>query len=585
MLVGRLVREEVRAHLGRLLLALACMAIVAAATAATAWLMEPVLDEVFANANRDLLLRIPFVVMAVFAAKGAANYGQAVLMNVVGQRIIANMQKRLYAHLMAADLAFFNDTATGTLISRFTVDVNLLRAAVSTALTGIAKEPLTVVGLVAVMFYQDWRLAVVAFFVFPLAILPVVIIGRRMRKVSARTQVQMGRLTTHLDETFQGVRHVKAYGMESYEIDRADSEVERVYQLVCKALRVRAASAPIMEMLGGLAIAIVIFYGGSRVIEGATTTGAFFSFVTALLLAYEPMKKLGNLNASLQEGLAAAQRIFAVLDTEPKIRDALGARSLVVEGGDIAFESVSFNYGPGAPALDGVSLRVPAGTTAALVGPSGAGKSTILNLIPRFYDVSAGGVRIDGADVRDVTLASLRGALALVSQEVSLFNDTVRSNIAYGRPGAGDDEIRAAARTAAAHGFIETLPGGYDTVVGEGGVKISAGQRQRVAIARAMLKDAPILLLDEATSSLDSESERLVQQAIELLMRGRTTLVIAHRLSTVIGADIIYYVERGRVVEQGSHAELLAKNGAYARMYRLQFADEAEVATMARARA
>jgi len=580
------VRDEVRPYAGRLALAVVLMALAAAATAASAWLMQPVLDQVFAQRDTRMLVLMPLAVIAVFAVKGAAGYGQNVIMNTVGQRIISNMQRRLYAHLMRADLAFFHATATGTLISRFTNDVNLMRAAVSTALAGLVRQPLTIVFLVAVMFYQDWRLALAAFFVFPIAILPVVRLGRRMRHVSTDAQAQMARLTAHLDETFQGVRHVKAYGMEDHETGRAEETIEGLYRLICKALRVRAASAPIMETLGGLAIAVVIYYGGSRVIAGETTTGAFFSFVTALLLAYEPMKKLANLNTNLQEGLAAAQRLYAILDVEPAIRERPDAKPLEIDGGEVIFDDVHFSYdAKDVPALNGVSLTIPAGRRAALVGPSGAGKSTILNLIPRFYDASAGGIRIDGQDLRDVTLSSLRGALALVSQEVSLFNDTARANIAYGRPDASEDEIRAAARAAAADGFIRALPEGYDTLVGEHGVRLSGGQRQRIAIARAMLKDAPILLLDEATSSLDTESERAVQEALDRLMKGRSVLVIAHRLSTVIDADVIYVIDEGRVVETGSHAELLAKNGVYARLYDMQFADEAAGGGAARARA
>ena len=585
-LLNRLVRDEVRPHVRRLALAAGCMVVVAATTAAYAYMMEPVLNEVFANKNRDMLMVLPLIVVAIFVLKGLAGYGQTVLMNQVSQRIIADLQTRMFAHLMRADLAFYHDTATGTLISRFTNDVNLLRAAVSTALTGIVKELLTLVFLVGVMLYQQWSLALIACVIFPVAILPVVKIGKRMRKVSARTQTHVGRFTALLDETFQGARHVKAYGMEAYETGRAKDVIEELYTLVCKAMRTRALASPIMENLGGVAIAVVIFYGGWQVIDGTTTTGAFFSFITALLLAYQPMKTLANLNANLQEGLAAAQRVFALLDTEPSITDRADARPLAIGAGAIVFDDVRFAYGDAAPALDGVTLEVPAGGTAALVGPSGAGKSTILNLIPRFYDVDGGSVRIDGQDLRDVTIASLRDTIGLVSQEVSLFNDTVRANIAYGRAGATDADIRAAAEAAAADGFIEALPDGYETIVGEHGVKLSGGQRQRIAIARAMLKNAPILLLDEATSSLDSESESLVQAALERLKTGRTTLVIAHRLSTVTDADVIYVIEAGRVVEQGSHGELLARNGLYARLHAIQRADAAGAGdAMARARA
>ena len=573
-LVERLVRDEVRPHLGRVTLAVACMVVVAATTAAIAGLLDPVMTEVFENKDKAMLVLLPAIVVGVFAAKSGANYGQAVLMHFVGLRIIADLQKRLFGHLMGADLAYYHDTATGSLIARFTNDTNMMRAAVSTALTGLVKDPLTVILLVGVMFYQDWLLALVVFFVFPVAILPVVRIGRRMRKISARGLDQVGTMTSFLDEIFQSARHVKAYGMEAYETARAGNVVEELFRLIFKAARVRSMASPIMEFLGGLAIAVAIYYGGTRVIDGAMTLGGFTSFLGALLMAYEPMKRVANLNANLQEGLAASQRVFALLDTEPTIVDGPDAKPLAVRGGEITFDDVQFSYGPATAALNGITLTVPAGKTAALVGPSGAGKSTILNLIPRFYDIGAGHLCIDGNDVRHVTLASLRASLALVSQEVSLFNDSVRDNIAYGRQDASDDEIRAAAVSAAAHDFISDLPDGYDTMVGEHGVKLSGGQRQRIAIARAMLKNAPILLLDEATSSLDSESERLVRDALTSLMKGRTTLVIAHRLSTVIDADVIYFIEDGRVVEQGSHAELLAENGAYARVYLMQFADD-----------
>jgi subfamily B ATP-binding cassette protein MsbA len=366
--------------------------------------------------------------------------------------------------------------------------------------------------------------------------------------------------------------------MEDYEEGRAAGLFERIFRLVDRANRTRSRAGPMMEALGGAAIAMVIFYGGHQVIIGARTPGAFFSFITALLLAYQPVKSLATLNASLQEGLAAAQRIFEVLDIEPLIRDRPGALPLRVAGGEIRFQSVHFSYQPGTVALDGISLTVPAGSTVALVGPSGAGKSTVLNLIPRFYDAGGGTIAIDGQEIGSVTLASLRGAIGLVSQEVSLFDDTVRANIAYGRFGAAQADIEAAAAAAGADRFIQELPQGYDTLVGEHGIRLSGGQRQRLAIARAMLKDAPILLLDEATSALDSESERQVQAALRVLMRGRTTVVIAHRLSTIIGADLICVMDHGHIVETGRHAQLLAKSGLYARLYETQFATECELA-------
>ncbi len=579
-LVRRLARDQIRPLVPRLAFALLCMALAAGATGLLAKLMEPILDDVFRNGHPERLSEIALVVLAVFVVKGLAVYGQAVTMNYVGMRIIADVQRRLFDHVIGADLAFFHANPTGTLVSRFTNDANMLRGAVSDALTGIGKDSLTLIALVAVMFYQDWVLALVSFFAFPTAILPIARLGRRMRRVSASTQAEMGQFMTLLEETFQGARHVKAYGMERYEAGRARTIIENLFRLAQKAARTRAASSPVMETLGGLAIVAVIFYGGYEVIHGVRTPGTFFSFVTALLLAYEPMKRLANLNTSLQEGLAAAQRIFAVLDAAPAIVDRPNATALAVRGGAVRLEGVRFAYGPGKSALHDVTLELPAGKTVALVGPSGAGKSTIVNLIPRFYDVDAGRVTIDGIDVRQATLASLRAAIGLVSQEISLFDDTVAANIAYGRPEATRAEIARAAAMAGAHDFVERLPQGYDTRVGGLGVRLSGGQRQRIAIARAMLKGAPILLLDEATSALDSESERQVQAALAELMRGRTTLVVAHRLSTVADADLIYVIEDGRVLERGSHGELIAAKGLYARLWVLQMAEEGEVSAL-----
>ena len=573
-LVWRLVRDFMRPHTRRIVLAFVLMGIAAASTAGRAWLMEPVLDRIFVAREGSVLLLIAGGALALAVLKGLADYGEAVLMTRVGQRVIADVQIALFARLMRADLAYFHAHPSGTLIARFTSDAVLLRSAAANVLAGIGKDAVTVVFLVGVMFYQDWLLALVSFFVFPVAIRPIVAIGRRIRRVTANAQAEIGEFTTLLSQTFQGARHVKAYGMEQYEERRAARLIERLFALIDRGTRTRSRASPIMEALGGTAIAVVILYGGHQVISGARTPGALFSFITALLLAYQPLKSLANLNASLQEGLAAAQRIFEVLDIEPTIRDTPGARALRISGGEIRLDNVRFGYVPGTAAIDGLSLTVPAGRTVALVGPSGAGKSTILNLIPRFFDVEAGSISIDGQDVRTVTIASLRGAIALVAQEVSLFDDTVRANIAYGRFGASEREIEEAARTAAADDFIRELPQAYDTVVGEHGVRLSGGQRQRIAIARAMLKNAPILLLDEATSALDSESERQVQRAINTLIRDRTTLVIAHRLSTVQGADLICVVDRGQIVETGRHSELLARGGLYARLYAMQFAEQ-----------
>jgi subfamily B ATP-binding cassette protein MsbA len=576
LLLKRLLREGVRPYAGRIVLAVFCMGIVAAATALSAWLMDPVVNKVFVERRNDLLWPVGLAVMATFAAKGVASYGQAVLMSHVGLRIITDMQKRMFEHLISMDIAYFHATSTGSLVSRFNNDVYMIRAAVSNALVSVGKDSLSLIFLIGVMFYQDYVLASAAFFVFPAAVLPIARLGKRIRRVTANTQEELGEFTTLIEQSFQGIRVVKAYGMEKYEAGRFQEIVEKVFDLVYKSARVKGRASPIMETLGGAAVTVVVIYGGSRVIDGVTTPGAFFSFITALLMAYQPMKALANLNANLQEGLAAAQRVFSILDLEASIKDGPDSKPLEIKGGAVSFDNVRFAYGPEKHALRGVSFEVPAGKTVALVGPSGAGKSTALNLIPRFHDVDEGKVSIDGQDVRDLTLSSLRKSIALVSQEISLFDDSIRANIAYGRFGASEDEIIVAAKHAAAHDFIIGLPQGYDTIVGEHGVNLSGGQRQRLAIARAMLKNAPILLLDEATSSLDTESERAVQLALEELMRGRTTLVIAHRLSTVVNADLIHVIVDGRIAESGKHDELLSNGGIYSRLHALQFAEEAK---------
>ncbi len=582
-LVRRLLADYMKKHTWRIVLAFLFMGLAAAAMVVMANFLQPIIDGAMKGGGMNELYWLGASIVAVFAVKAVCSYTGDMMMQYIGHRTVADIQSGMYARLMRADLDHFHNTAAGQLISNFLSDAAKLRTVFADTFTGIGRDSLAVIGLVGYMFYTDWVLACVGFFIFPLAVWPVAKLGRKMRKVSANTQSEMAQFTTLLDEGFTGIRHVKAYGMEQYESARADNVVNRLFKLNFRASRVRTASEPILEFLAGLAIVAVLLYGGWQVIHGGRTPGTFFAFIGALLLAYEPVRKLAKLNANLQDALPAAERVFAVLDLAAKIKDKSGAVPLAVKDGAVKLDAVTFAYRRGAQTLNAMTIDVPAGKTVALVGPSGAGKSTVLNLIPRFYDVDSGRVLVDGQDVRDVTLASLRGAIGLVSQETTLFDDTIRANIAYGREGASQAEIEAAARSAAAHEFIVGLPDGYDTRVGGLGAKLSGGQRQRIAIARAILKNAPILLLDEATSALDTESERQVQAALKALMKGRTTLVIAHRLSTVIDADLIYVLEGGQVKERGSHRELLAQRGLYASLYAAQSGAEPAIVRQLRA--
>ncbi|MEC8876068.1 MAG: ABC transporter transmembrane domain-containing protein [Pseudomonadota bacterium] len=573
-LVKRLFNDYVRSYKFYIAMAVICMVFAAATTAANAWIMQPVLDDVFLDKNKDMLMILPIAVLIIAIVKGFSEFGQSVLMLLVGQRTIADIQKDMYASLMKADLSFFHNNPSGNLVARFISDVNRLRHSVTTALTGIAKDTLTLIFLVALMFYRDWELASIAFLIFPLAIYPITRIGRMMRKISAATQNKIGEFSTLLNQTFQGSRQVKAYGMEGYEGERARDYIDEITRLIFKSSRRSTILRPIMEALGGIAVAGVVLYGGIKVIDGETTPGTFFSFLTAFFLAYRPLKSLAGLNSVLQDGLASAERLFRILDIEPKIQDRDNSKTIENVKGTIEFKNVEFSYENKDYILKKISLLIPRGKKIALVGPSGAGKSTILNLIPRFFEVEKGQVEIDGIDIKEIKIGSLRSSMALVSQEINLFDDTIRSNIAYGKLDSSEEEIIAAAKKSASHDFITKLPNGYNTTVGEHGVKLSGGQRQRIAIARAMLKNAPILLLDEATSSLDTESERYVQEALLELMKNRTTLVIAHRLSTVINADTIYVIDSGKIAESGTHFELLKNKGVYSRLYTQQFAEQ-----------
>lgn len=552
--------------------AMICMLFVSAASSAAAFLVKPVLDDIFFKKDLAMLKLIPLAIVGLYVLKAFFDYGQTYLMSYVGQRIIADLREKIYNHLQSLSLSFFTRNPTGVLMSRITNDVSMVQGAVTDAVTGLLKDFFTILGLVGVVFYRDWKLALVAMVVFPLAVYPVVKFGRKLRSYSARSQSTMGDISTILLETISGNRIVKAFGMENYEQERFSRENRKLLKILMKSVRVRAISHPLMEMLGGLGIACIVFYGGYNVIKGVATPGTFFSFLAALLMLYEPVKRLSNVNNVVQQGLAATSRIFEVLDTVPEIRNQPGAKGLPLISQGIEYQKVSFKYEEDWVLRD-VSLKVRAGEVVAFVGTSGGGKTTLVNLLPRFYDVTSGRVLIDGQDLRDVTVESLRAQVGIVTQQTILFNETVRNNIAYGKIGQPFEEIVRAAKAAHAHEFIQKLPQGYDTVIGEQGVKLSGGERQRVSIARALLKNAPILILDEATSSLDSESEVEVQKALEYLMKGRTTLVIAHRLSTVRQADRLVVISNGVVVEEGTHEELLEREGEYRKLYLLQFID------------
>lgn len=558
----------------KIALGFVCMIVVAATTAASAKLMKPIINDIFLGRKEEMLLPITGLIFLVFFLKGLFTYGESVLMAFVGHRVIADVQKDFFNVLIQADLKFYQKRQTGDLVSRFMNDIGRLNNAVTGTLSSIGKDLLTLIFFVIVMFDEDWKLASVVFFILPIAILPVVIIGRKMRKTSTKVQEHTSDLTILLTQAFQGVRLVKSYCMEAYEKSKMGEVIESVFNRTLKGVRTKAVSHPVMEFLGGIAIAVVILYGGSEVIKGNHTPGAFFTFITALIMSYEPLKRLANLNANLQEQLAAADRVFTLMEHKNEIIEQPNAKDLVVTKGAAAFKNVSFSYDDekeSTSVLQQISLTLKPGQRAALVGPSGGGKSTLMNLIPRFFDVNKGQITIDDQDTRYVTLDSLRHAIALVSQEVVLFDDTIAANIGFGHPDAPLEDIKKAAKAAAAHDFINSLPNGYDTFVGEQGMRLSGGQRQRLSIARAFLKDAPILLMDEPTSALDSESEEKIQSALELLMKGRTTLTIAHRLATVRGADVIYVLEDGVITDQGSHDALLKTSKRYQQLSRIQF--------------
>ncbi|WP_415717220.1 ABC transporter ATP-binding protein [Roseibium sp.] len=568
--VKRLLSENIRDYLPRYLLAFLFMGLVAASTAASAWIMKDVINEVFINRDKMMIYIIAGAVIFIFTIKGASTYGQMVVLSRVGNAIVADLQQKLFRRLTEQDLAYFDRMSLPELAIRVNTGAASARAVIELIVLSLGRDVLTLIGLIAVMIIQDPVMSLLALVIMPPIVIAVSVLVRRVKTYAKRQVVSNAKIGATLQETVLGVRIVKAFGLEPVMHKRMAGSVAEVQHQSNKIASLMARTSPLMETLGGFAIALVIFYGGYSVVEMGKDPGAFFAFITALLLAYDPARRLARLNVDLSKKVVGARLMYELIDEQPELEQIDNAPELKVEGGQVNLDDVHFSYGEGA-ALNGLTFVAESGRTTALVGASGAGKSTVFALIERFYDPQSGDISIDGQPIKSVSSESLRKHIAYVGQDSYLFNISLRDNIAVGKPSATQAEIEAAAQAANAHDFISDLPDGYDSLAGEGGGRLSGGQKQRIAIARAMLRDAPILLLDEATSALDAESEAKIQTALEKLMVGRTTLVIAHRLSTVRHAHKIHVMDQGRVIESGTHDELFEHDGIYRRLCELQF--------------
>ena len=574
-ILSRIFENYVKKHSRKLIISIICMIIVSATTALNAWMMQPVLDDIFIDKNESLILIIPLAILLIAVVKGISSYIQSVLMSFVGYRLVADLQSDMFGSLIKCDISFFSKTNSGTLISRFLADVGALSRGVHNVIINIIKDFFTLFFLIGVLFYHDWKLAWISILIFPLAIYPISRIGKRLRKISKNTQVGFGFLTKRLTESLQSIKTIKSFNAENVETVKVEKEVENIFQLTYKSSRVNSISRPLMETLGGLAIAVIIYTGGSQVISGTTTPGTFFSFLTALLMAYQPIKSLASLNATLQMAMAAAERIFNIIDTKPLIIEKQNNKDIHLKNDttyNVKFSDVTFAYeSSNKNILSNINLNIKRGEKIALVGYSGAGKTTLLNLLPRFYEIKRGRITINDIDIRDLSFSFLRNHFSLVSQDIVLFDDTIKYNICYGQNNINNKQILEACKKANCEEFIKKFPKGINETIGEKGVKLSGGQKQRIAIARAILKNSPFLLLDEATSSLDSRSEKKIQTSLANLMKNKTSLVIAHRLSTIIDANKIILLHNGKVVEIDNHKNLLKKSKIYKNLYELQF--------------
>ena len=555
-----------------LLIALSCNAIVALTTPALPELIRRVIDDIFVNADRSMLTILPLVAISIMLIRAAGTYGANVAINYIGQRIVGSLQKDLYKSILNSDLAYINSIHSARFISSFTADSSKLRETMSSVVVNLSRNILMVAGLVGYLFYVDAMLATIFFIVIPPAAIGLKFLGKRLRKAIRMSLEEIGTLSALVSETLKGIRIIKAYGKEKIHLRKASEVIDQVVNFSMKGVRARSASAPIMEIVTGVAIACIIYYAGNKSLDGSMTVGSFMAFTTAAGLLYDPLKAVANLQAMLQEGIAASQRLFPILDNKPKIQEKENLKKLETISGSINFENISFSYSENDKhVLKNISIKIKSGQTVALVGPSGAGKSSLLNLVPRFYDVSSGKVKIDNIDIKNLSLADVRSASALVSQDTLIFDLSIRENIIFGNENVTDKIFQKVCKDSLVDEFVKDLPDGYETIAGESGVRISGGQKQRIAIARAMIKNAPILLLDEATSSLDSESEKKVQIALDKLIKNKTALVIAHRLSTVRNVDIIYVIDKGIVVEEGDHDTLINKDGLYSFLFKTQF--------------